>query len=71
MLISEKNFKGFVQGDTKSFEIIFRQYYKKLVLFAMRYKLECMEAEDLVLETIHHVWEIRLNVKSPVSWKTR
>lgn len=67
MLISEKNFKGFVQGDTKSFEIIFHQYYRKLVLFAMSYNLEGMEAEDLVLETIHHIWEIRLDVKSPAS----
>lgn len=67
MIISESSFKGFVEGESKSFEIIFRQYYRTLVLFAMRYKLESMEAEDLVIETMHHIWEIRLRVKSPAA----
>lgn len=65
MLISEKDFKGFVQGEKHPFERIFRQYYSILVSFAMRYKLESMEAEDLVIETIHHIWEIRQKVESP------
>lgn len=64
MLIKEKDFQGFIEGHEKSFETIFRQYYKTLVSFAMRYGLEQMEAEDVVIEVIHHIWEIRREVKS-------
>ncbi|MDE6452522.1 MAG: sigma-70 family RNA polymerase sigma factor, partial [Odoribacter sp.] len=31
------------------------------------YGLEQMEAEDVVIEVIHHIWEIRTKVKSPAS----
>ena len=59
MIISEKNFQQFVKGDEKSFEIIFCQYYKTLVSYVMRHDLELMEAEDVVLEIFHHIWQIR------------
>lgn len=64
MFIKEKDFQGFVLGKEKSFEIIFHQYYKTLVSFAMRYGLEQMEAEDVVIEVLHHIWEIRKKIKS-------
>lgn len=67
MMIQEKDFQGFVKGKEKSFEVIFCQYYKTLVSFAMRYDLEQMEAEDVVIEVIHHIWEIRREVKSPAA----
>lgn len=67
MTITEKDFRGFIGGDEKSFEIIFRQYYRTLVSFAMHYGLEQMEAEDVVIEVIHHIWEIRGEVKSPAA----
>ena len=70
MTIAEKDFRGFINGDEKSFEIIFRQYYKSLVSFAMHYGLEQMEAEDVVIEVIHHIWEIRTEVKSPAALNT-
>lgn len=35
--------------QAKAFETIFHQYYKTLVSFAMRYGLEQMEAEDVVM----------------------
>lgn len=69
-MIAEKDFRGFIEGDEKSFETIFRQYYKSLVSFAMRYGLEQMEAEDVVIEIIHHIWEIRAEVKSPAALNT-
>ena len=59
MIISEKHFQQFVKGNEKSFETIFCQYYKTLVSYAMRHDLELMEAEDIVLETFHHIWQIR------------
>lgn len=55
MIISEKHFQQFVKGNEKSFETIFCQYYKTLVSYAMRHDLELMEAEDIVLETFHHI----------------
>ncbi|MDE6452556.1 MAG: hypothetical protein K2L23_09830, partial [Odoribacter sp.] len=67
MVIAAENFQGFIRGDEKSFEAIFRQYYKTLVSFAMHYGLEQMEAEDVVIEVIHHIWEIRTKVNSPAA----
>lgn len=67
MVISEKDFTRFVKGDEGAFEIIFRQYYKTLVSYAMRHELELMEAEDIVLEIFHHIWQIRENLKSPAA----
>lgn len=70
MTIGEKDFMGFISGDVKSFEMIFRQYYKSLVSFSMRYGLEQMEAEDVVIEVIHHIWEIRAEVKTAAALNT-
>ena len=67
MIISEKDFQQFVKGDEKSFETIFCQYYKTLVSYVMRHDLVAMEAEDIVLETFHHIWLIREELKSPAA----
>lgn len=67
MVISEKHFQQFIKGDEKSFESIFCQYYKTLVSYAMRHDLELMEAEDVVLEIFHHIWQIREELKSPAA----
>lgn len=67
MIISEKHFQQFVKGDERSFESIFCQYYKTLVSYAMRHDLELMEAEDIVLEIFHHIWQIREELKSPAA----
>ena len=70
MIISEKHFRQFVEGDEKSFEVIFCQYYKTLVSYVMRYDLEFMEAEDIVLEIFHRIWQIRKKLKSPAALHT-
>ena len=67
MIISEKDFQQFVKGDEKSFETIFCQYYKTLVSYVMRHDLVAMEAEDMGLETFHHIWLIREELKSPAA----
>lgn len=67
MRIHEKDFEGFISGNERSLEIIFRQYFKTLVAFSMRFGLEQMEAEDVVIETVHRIWEIRSDVKSPAA----
>lgn len=64
MDLSETDFLNFTRGSEKSFEKFFHQYYKTLVSFAMRYGLSDMEAEDVVLETFHSIWEIRKEIKS-------
>lgn len=65
MVIQNVDFHKFVAGDEKAFEVIFCQYYKTLVSYAMRYDLEQMEAEDVVIEIFHHIWQIRQELKSP------
>lgn len=70
MIISEKDFSGFITGQEKAFEAIFRQYYKTLVSFSMRYGLEQMEAEDVVIEAIHRIWQMRRDVESAAALHT-
>lgn len=70
MTIAEKDFRGFIEGEEKSFEMIFGQYYRTLVSFAMHYGLEQMEAEDVVIEAVHRIWEIRGKIKSPAALNT-
>lgn len=67
MFITEKDYEGFVGGKEKSFESIFFQYYRTLVSFSVRMGLVVAEAEDVALEVLHHVWEIRQDVKSPAA----
>lgn len=70
MVIKEKDFQAFVGGDERSFEVIFYQYYKTLVSFAMRHGLEQMRAEDIVIEVFHRIWLIREKLKSPAAIHT-
>lgn len=70
MLIKEKDFQGFVKGQEKAFDVLFRQYYRTLVSFAMRYGVEQMEAEDIVIEVIHRIWEVRKKIESPIALNT-
>ncbi len=70
MVISNTDFQQFVDGNEKSFEVIFSQYHNTLVSYTMRYEVEMMEAEDIVLEVFHHIWQIRKEVKSPSALHT-
>lgn len=70
MNISDSDFHRFVEGDGKAFEIIFKAYYKTLVSYSMRHGLELMEAEDIVLEVFHRIWQIREELKSPSALHT-
>lgn len=70
MIIQDVDLQGFIRGDERAFEGIFCQYYKTLVSYAMRYGLEQMEAEDVVIEIFHHIWQIRKELKSPAALHT-
>ncbi|MFR3330453.1 MAG: hypothetical protein ACLTSL_09895 [Odoribacter splanchnicus] len=50
MVISNTDFSQFVGRNEKVYEVIFSPYYKTLAPYVMRYDLELMEAEDIVLE---------------------
>ena len=70
MAIRDDDFRNFVRGDEKAFEAIFNEYYKTLVSYSMRHGLEQMEAEDVVIEMFHHVWQIRQEIESPAALHT-
>ena len=57
MFITENDYRGFVAGKEKSFERIFFRYYR-------------MEAEDIALDVLHYVWEIRAGVMSAAALHT-
>lgn len=67
MFITEKDYLGFKAGREKSFERIFLQYYRTLVSFVEREGLNRMEAEDIVIEVLHRMWEIRKEILSPAA----
>lgn len=67
MTIKEEDFQNFINGDERSFEVIFCQYHKTLVSYVMRHGLELMEAEDIVLEVFHHIWQIRNELRFPAA----
>ena len=70
MFITENDYRGFVAGKEKSFERIFFRYYRVLVSFAEREGLDRMEAEDIALDVLHYVWEIRAGVMSAAALHT-
>ncbi len=45
------------EGDTKSFEYIFKSHYKKLIVFANRYLNELSASEEIVSQLFTHLWE--------------
>lgn len=66
-MITEEDFRDFIDGHETALEKIFHCYYKVLVSFAMRHGLEQMEAEDAVIEIVQRIWYIRKKVASPSS----
>ncbi len=62
--ISHNDFDGFINGDNTAFERIFHLYYKTLLSFSMRHDIRKMDAEDIVLEVFHRLWQIRTKIKS-------
>ena len=52
------------------FDDCFRRHYRALCYFATRYLKDAMEAEDVVIEMFHHVWQIRQEIESPAALHT-
>lgn len=70
MYINNADFQGFLNGNKQCFERIFKAYYRVLVVFSMRYGTRDYEAEDIVIEVMHKIWESRLSIKSASALNT-
>lgn len=46
-------------GDQAAFEVLFREWYGRLVLFAERYQLPAGESEEIVSEAFLKCWQLR------------
>lgn len=57
------------EGNEKSFEILFKSWYKRLCVFAYGYTRQMETAEDLVKDLFVHFWNNRqkLEIKTSIS----
>lgn len=62
--------KLLVNGDVKSFDILFSIYAKRLFGFAYRFLHSKHEAEELVQDVFIKVWEKREDIKPELSFKS-
>ena len=58
------------QGDKGVFEIIFKDYYRKLCTYARGFLGDANEAEDIVSEFFVSFWENRKNLEINSSLKS-
>jgi len=66
----EKEFLDSIkQGNVKSFELLFKNWYSKLCIFAMRYTRQKETAEDIVKDFFIRMWINRekLQIRSSLS----
>ncbi len=62
--------KQLQQGSRKSFSLLFRKYYKDLVMFAGSYLSDQDESEDIVQNVFVTVWEKREELNYRTSFKS-
>lgn len=65
MQIKEEIFIRFKSGFKIGFEEVFDHYYKKLVVFSMRFGVSQSESEDIVMEILYKTWNLREDIDSP------
>lgn len=71
MVISEKLLYNKVKrGDIKSFEIIFREYYKKLVEYAFIHLKDIDNAEEIVQDLFYQLWNKKEKLEISTSLKS-
>lgn len=68
--ISDTIFENFIKGKESAFDEIFKQYYRTLVFFSTKHGLELTEAEDVVMDTFHKVWQMRKDILSAAAMNT-
>lgn len=71
MVISEKLLYNKVKnGDIKSFEIIFKEYYKKLVEYAFVHLKDIDNAEEIVQDLFYQLWNKKEKLEISTSLKS-
>lgn len=56
----------FKQGSQEAFEKIYRQYYKKVYLFACKHTSNSTQAEDILHDAFLRLWEKRAHINPDV-----
>lgn len=56
--------------DSKALDLIYRDYYRMLVLYALNYLKEQMQAEDCVQESIITAWQSDLTFKTEAVFRS-
>lgn len=62
--------KQMKKGDQKSFDQLFRKYYKMLVVNAIRFVIDRLVAEELVQDLFLYLWQKRTSLSVLGSLKT-
>lgn len=60
----------FNSREVKALDIIYEDYYRMLVLYAMNYLKEQMQAEDSVQESLISIWQSDITFNSHLAFKT-
>jgi len=60
--------KKLISGDQKSFEIVFKTYYKRLYNYAFKYLKDPIIADDMVQDCFYHLWikRCQINPDKPI-----
>jgi RNA polymerase sigma-70 factor (family 1) len=58
------------QGDERTFEKVFREYYEKLCHYAYSFLKDMDEAEEMVQGIFHYYWEKRESLEITISLKS-
>lgn len=56
-------------GDIKSYELLFRQYYPALCIFAKKYTNDLTTAREIIQDLFIHLWEHRERLRINTSFK--
>ncbi len=69
MNLEQEILKSISKGNKKSFEILFKTYYKRLCAYAVSFVSRNDIAEDIVTDVLFNLWNKRqdIKIKGPVS----
>ncbi len=58
------------EGNQKSYELIFRKYYKPLISYSLKYVPDVGIAEDILQDVFCYLWEKRSKIDTSKSFKS-
>ncbi len=59
-----------VKGDTKTFDLLFDRYSRKIYGFALRYLKSEVDAEGVVQDVFLYIWKSRKNIKTDTNFRS-